>query len=130
MNEEVFVGRLFKTSKNKWGVVLIVVFALIIMACLGIIAYAESKTTAIIAGVVIAAVLITVAFTRKLSLNEPDDKNIYISRAGVAVGMDRYDWSVITKLGIYVDAFYGFTYRWVRGTGKALMAWTTRYILG
>jgi hypothetical protein len=111
MDEAVFAGRLFKNNKgNGWTIVIYCLFVLV-FGLLATLVLADSKTVQWIAGGALLAVLISVGLIRKLTFNEPDDKNIYISRAGIAIGMERYDWGSIEKVGIFVDAFYGFSYR-------------------
>lgn len=84
----------------------VVVFGLLVTLVL-----ADNKTVQWIAGGALVLVLVAVGLIRKLSFNEPDDKNIYISRQGIAIGMEQYNWGGIEKAGIFVDAFYGFRYR-------------------
>jgi hypothetical protein len=117
-DKKIFSGRLFKTEKNQSAVALIILLLLLMMGLLAAIALSEDKRVVYgaIAGLVV--LVIVIAYNRRLTLNEADDRNIGISREGIAIGMDRYDWPLITKLGIYVEAYYGFRYRVGRWKGR------------
>ncbi|MBS1567645.1 MAG: hypothetical protein JST39_24895 [Bacteroidetes bacterium] len=110
MDQPVFVARLFKNDKNSRSAKMIYGLLVLIIALLITIVVTESHTVQWICGGVLLVALIVIGLSKKLSFNEPDDKNIYISREGIAIGMERFDWAVIDKLGIYVDAFYGFRF--------------------
>jgi hypothetical protein len=111
MDEPVFAGRLFKNDKNSWSKILIYSLFVIIPGLLGLIAFYENPTVQWIAGGLLLVILVTVGINRKLTFNEPDDKNIYISRNWIAIGEQQYGLSELEHVGIYVDAFYGFRYR-------------------
>lgn len=111
MEEAVFAGRLFKNNKNSWPTILIYCLFVAVFGLLTTLVLANNETIEWIAGGLLLAVLIAVGLVRKLTFNEPDDKNIYISRRGIAIGLERYDWNSIEKVGVYVDAFYGFRFR-------------------
>jgi hypothetical protein len=111
MDEPIFAGRLFKNNKNWWSVALIYVLFAVIFGLLALLVLSESKTVEWIAGGGLVVTLVTVGLSRKLTFNEPDDKNIYITRAGIAIGTEQYSLGEMAKLGIYVDAFYGFRYK-------------------
>ena len=111
MEEAVFAGRLFKNNKNSWSTILIYGLFVVVFGLLATLVLVENKTIQWIAGGALLVVLIAVGLVRKLTFNEPDDKNIYISRRGIAIGVERYEWDRIEKVGIYVDAFYGFRFR-------------------
>jgi len=111
MDEAVFAGRLFKTNKNNWSTILIYCLFVVVFGLLTTLVLTDSKTVQWIAGGSLLVVLVAVGLIRKLTFNEPDDKNIYITVEGIAIGLERYDWGSIEKVGIFVDAFYGFRYR-------------------
>lgn len=110
MNEPVFVARLFKNDKNSLSAILIYILLALIIALLATIVVVDNRTVQWVCGGALLVVLVVIGLSRRLTFNEPDDKNIYISREGIAIGMERYDWAMIDKVGIYVDAFYGFRY--------------------
>lgn len=110
MNEPVFAARLFKNDKNSLSAMLIYILLALIIALLVTIVVVDNRTVQWICGGALLVVLVVIGLSKKLTFNEPDDKNIYISREGIAIGTERFDWSAIDKVGIYVDAFYGFRY--------------------
>jgi len=111
MDEAVFAGRLFKTNKNNWSTIVIYCLFVVVFGLLATLVLADNKTIQWIAGGALVVVLIAVGLIRKLTFNEPDDKNIYIGLNGIAIGTELYDWGSMEKVGIYVDAFYGFRFR-------------------
>ena len=111
MYEPVFAGRLFKNDKNNWATVLIYALFVVVFGLLAGLVLIDNRPAQWMLGASLVLVLVAVGMIRKLTFNEPDDKNIYISRHGIAIGTEQYDWGAIENVGIYVDAFYGFRYR-------------------
>jgi len=111
MDQPVFAGRLFKNDKGPWGAILIYVLLALIVVLLATIAFVENTTIQWIAGGALVVVIVAIGISRKLTFNEPDDKNIYIGVNGIAIGTEQYDWNSMDKVGIYVDAYYGFRYK-------------------
>ena len=105
MEEAVFAGRLFKNNKNSWSTILIYALFVVVFGLLATLVLVENKTIQWIAGGALLVVLIAVGLVRKLTFNEPDDKNIYISRRGIGIGMERYEWGQDRKSGYLCRCF-------------------------
>ena len=110
MDAAVFAGRLFKTNKKNWSTIVVYCLFVVVFGLLTTMVLVDNRTVQWIAVGALVVVSIAVGLIRKLTFNEPDDKNIYIGPQGIAIGTERYDWGSIEKVGIYVDAFYGFKY--------------------
>jgi hypothetical protein len=111
MKEEVFSVRILKNRISATYVIKIVSVLCIHLFLL----YLGLSLTDIVGRVTCLAIAFLVALAMVYGLGARyypfDDKTLFISKNGIGIDADFYDWSVIEKLGIYTDGFFEFKYR-------------------
>lgn len=111
MEEELFSVRILKNRISVAYIVKIVSALCIHLFLL----YLGLTLTDVVGRVTCLAIAFLVALAMVYGLGARyypfDDKTLFISKSGIGVDADFYEWSVIEKLGIYIDGYFEFKYK-------------------